>query len=489
MQSGANALYASSPETFISDCVWVYEPRNSNRGEPTRIPVVLFPRQREFIRWLHERFITKTSAPVEKSRDSGATWMAAAFSVWLWRYHPGSITGFGSRKEIYVDQAGDLNSIFEKVRSIIRNLPPYVKPKGLREKAHFNFCRVLNPENEAAIVGEAGDNIGRGGRTSMYLIDESAFVERPQLIEASLSATTDVRIDISTPRAGTLFSQWTTTSPHKFVFDVHDVPWHTPEWLRSKEDEMKAKGLGHLFQQEFLRDATAGIEGQLIPAEWVEASIDAAEKLGIKLTGTKVAALDVADGGNDRNALSMMHGIELVYCKSRGDLLADGAGNWAYFEALEIGCQELRYDSIGVGAGAAAALRDKRNVRSVGWSAAGKVVNPGAKFESSNRSNEDLFANAKAQAWWMLRQKFLNVYQWVREGKHGVDPDSIISLSSKIDEIRELKSELSQVTYKHNPAGKIIINKAPDGHASPNRADSVMIANAPVTRFEIIGSF
>ena len=30
------------------------------------LPCVLFQRQREFIEWLHERFTTKTSAPVEK---------------------------------------------------------------------------------------------------------------------------------------------------------------------------------------------------------------------------------------------------------------------------------------------------------------------------------------------------------------------------------------------------------------------------------------
>lgn len=488
MEAGANALYAASPETFVADCVWVYEPRNANRGEPTRLPAVPFPRQRDFIRWMHERFTSKTSAPVEKSRDSGATWMAAAFAVWLWRYHPGSTVGFGSRKEIYVDQAGDLNSIFEKVRSIIRNLPAYVKPKRLNEKTHFNFCRVLNPDNEAAIVGEAGDNIGRGGRTSIYFIDESAFVERPQLIEASLSATTDVRIDISTPRAGAIFSQWTSSSPHTFVFDVHDAPWHTKEWLAAKEADMKSKGLGHLYRQEFLRDATAGVAGQLIPSEWVDAAINAAEKMGITPSGERLAALDVADGGNDRSALAMRHGIELFYCKSRNDLLADGAGNWGYFESLEHSCPELRYDSIGVGAGAAAALRDKKKIKAIGWSAAGEVVNPTAKYEG-NRSNADMFANAKAQAWWGLRDRFLRTYQMVAEGKRGISPDDIISLRGDISEIRELKSELSQVVYKHNPSGKVLIDKAPEGMSSPNRADSVMIAFAPVKRFEIYGSF
>jgi hypothetical protein len=478
MLAGAKALYAKSLPAFVEDCCFVYEPRNASKGEPIRIPVVLFERQRQFLEWMVERFQTKTSAPVEKSRDSGATWMAACFAVWLWLFYPGSITGFGSRKEILVDRNGDMNSIFEKVRTIIRLLPVYLKPKKFSEQAHSNFMRLLNPENEAAIVGEAGDNIGRGGRTSVYIIDESAFLERPELVEASLSATTDVRIDISTPCAGTIFNTWTAVEPRKFIFDVRDVPWHTDEWLKAKEEESRSKGLHHIFRQEFLRDPTAGIAGQLIPSTWVEAAIDAHLKLGITPSGKKFAGLDVADGGRDRSALAMRHGILLHYCVSRADLLADGAGNWAYFEAMEKGCDLLRYDSIGVGAGAAAALRTKKVIKSEGWSAAAEVVTPNLKYEG-NRTHSDMFANAKSQAWWLLRDRFLKTYQAVVEGKRGIDPDIIISLSSDLTELRELKSELSQVTYKHNPSGKVLIDKAPDGQPSPNRADSVMIAFAP----------
>ena len=54
-------------------------------------------------------------------------------------------------------------------------------------------------------------------------------------------------------------------------------------------------------------------------------------------------------------------------------------------------------------------------------------------------------------------------------------------MSTSLEELRELKSELRQVTYEYNAVGKVVINKAPAGHASPNRADSVMIAFAPVS--------
>ena len=107
------------------------------------------------------------------------------------------------------------------------------------------------------------------------------------------------------------------------------------------------------------------------------------------------------------------------------------------------------------------------------------MVNRLHKYRGT-RANEDFFSNAKAQSWWLLRDRFFET--WKASNGEPYDADAIISLSPAIEELRELKSELSQVTYTYNQAGKVQVNKAPDGHASPNRADSVMIAFAPVNR-------
>lgn len=479
MLAGAKALYKESLPTFVSDCVWLAEPRNANRGEPVRIPSVLFPRQRDYLEWLVERFQSRTSAPVEKSRDSGATWMACAFAVWLWLFQEGATIGFGSRKEIYVDQRGVMDSIFEKARTIISYLPHYLKPPGLDPRAHFNHMRIANPDNGAAIIGEAGDNIGRGGRTSVYIIDEAAYLERPHLVEAALTATTDCRIDISTPCVGTVFNAAIATNPNKFIFDINDAPWHTEAWKAQKKKELEDKGLGHIYRQEYLRDSTAGIAGQLIKSDWIEAAVGAAERLGITLSGKKRAALDVADGGLDKNAVTLMYGIEVKRCTSRRDLFADAAGLWAYDEATRFEAEVLKYDSIGVGAGAAASLRNKTGIKNIeGWAASGEVHEPNRKYEG-NRTNADMFANAKAQGWWRLRDKFFATYRAITGQSHNFDPDALISLDPAIPELRQLKSELAQIVYKHNAAGKVIIDKTPDGLPSPNLADSVMICNAP----------
>jgi phage terminase large subunit len=479
---GALARYAESVTAFASDCAWLHEPRNANVGEPVLVPVVLFPRQAEFLEWLAERYRTRTSAPVEKSRDSGATWMACVFSVWLWLFHPGSIVGFGSRKEMLVDRQGDMQSIFEKVRTIVRRLPRYLLPAGFKPEVHSNYMRIINPAIDTSIIGEAGDQIGRGGRTSVYFVDEAAYLERPQLIEASLTATTDCRIDISSPLVGTLFHEWCATALNKFVFDVSDAPWHTPEWAARKKAELEAKGLGQIYRREYLRDATAGLSGQLIDSEWIEAAVGAAERMKLDLLqpgGKRIAALDVADGGSDANALAVRHGPRVTFLEKRHDLRADEAGAWAYAVGLEHKCDELRYDAIGVGAGAGAALRGKPGIKEItAWSGADRVVDGRHPWDGGDgRTNADMFVNANAQAWWHLRQRFIETYKAATGVAH--DSEMVIALDPELPELRQLKSELAQVLYGHNPNGKIQIVKTPAGYRSPNLADAVKMAFAP----------
>lgn len=496
-------VYRRDPVAFVEDfCVFV-EPRNANKGLPVKIPVVPFPKQIEIIRWLHERYRSRTSAPCEKSRDSGLTYIACAFSVWLWLFVPGAQIGWGSRKEMLVHRQGDPSSIFEKIRGIIDHLPAFMLPEGFNAKENLNYMKFVNPETGAAITGEAGNNIGRGGRTSITFIDESAFLENEEAVTASLSANTDVRIDISSVRAGTLFGDWCKASPHKLRIETTEIPWHTPEWLKEKRLELESKGMGHLYRQEFLLDATAGIAGQLINSEWIEAAIDAVKKLKMEPRGDIVAALDVADAGQDKSAVSIRWGVHLSDAKTLGhELRADQAARegWGFVMGFN-GCATLLFDSIGVGAGAAGAFRTIKENRvaeglppgpdCIGWAASSAVIDPDKEFVNG-RTNADMFANRAAQAWWHIRMRFEAVYRKIRSldpslsdderaalNADHISLDDIISLSSKIAELGQLKSELAQITYSHNSAGKIVIDKKPKGHKSPNLADAAMMAFSP----------
>ena len=97
------------------------------------------------------------------------------------------------------------------------------------------------------------------------------------------------------------------------------------------------------------------------------------------------------------------------------------------------------------------------------------------------RTNEDYFANYKAQGWWALARRFQLTYRAVVE-KLPVHNDDIISLDSKLPNLNALVLELSQPTYTQNNVGKLLIDKVPDGGRSPNLADAVMIVFAPAER-------
>ena len=63
-----------------------------------------------------------------------------------------------------------------------------------------------------------------------------------------------------------------------------------------------------------------------------------------------------------------------------------------------------------------------------------------------------------------------------------VDPDQIISIDPQLPELSQLLQQLTQPTYSLNTAGKVIVDKTPNGTPSPDRADAVMIAFQPSNR-------
>ena len=185
-------------------------------------------------------------------------------------------------------------------------------------------------------------------------------------------------------------------------------------------------------------------------------------------TGEKVAALDVADGGKDRWALCIRYGVD-VQCASRGAIVrADRRGSLGLrgSNAERLPTSPLRQHRgrrwrSGFAAGQA-------GHQGQGWNAAGAVVNRSRKYEGT-RSNEDMFANAKAQGWWTLRDRFLEAFKASRGEAY--DHDAIISLSPAIEELRELKSELGQVTYR---------TIRPAKSSSTKRLTATQVRTAPI---------
>jgi len=197
LAAGAIQYYKTNPIEFIEHWISTYDPRNAGTEKPTRMPFVLFDRQREMVTYLYQLIDAQEHGLIEKARDMGATWVSCAVSVHLFLFYDGASIGWGSRKSDLVDKLGDLDSIFEKMRMIFRGLPKLFLPEGFSEDSMRSYMKIINPANGSTITGESGDNIGRGGRSLIYFKDEAAHYERPEKIEAALADNTNIQIDIS----------------------------------------------------------------------------------------------------------------------------------------------------------------------------------------------------------------------------------------------------------------------------------------------------
>lgn len=478
------AYYAKAPWDFINDWGCTVDPRNVERGLPALVPFLLFPKQREWIEWTIERWRAQEPGITEKSRDCGVSWCAVGLGASMCLHHPGFSVGYGSRKEEYVDNSQAPKSLFWKARVFIENLPKPLRGGWVRKK-HSAHMRLVFPETEATMTGEAGDNIGRGDRQSMYFVDESAHLERPLLVDASLSATTNCRQDVSSVNGlGNSFEQKRHGGKIKvFIFDWRDDPRKDDVWYQKQVDELDPVVLA----QEVNRDYAASVEGVLIPSEWVRSAINAHLKLGIKPTGARTGSLDVADEGKDRNAFCGAHGIVVEQIEEWSGVGSDPYATleraFGYCDAGGYG--ELTYDADGIGAsvrGDARKINEPRTtkIRVVAFWGSGGVVNPEGQDEKG-RLNQDYFMNLKAQSWWALRRRFRLTHRLIKEletfGRtvSDYDPDELISISTDCGNYLKLVSELSQPTFTVNTVGKIVVDKAPEGTKSPNMADAVMM--------------
>ncbi|QIG96586.1 hypothetical protein [Bradyrhizobium sp. 6(2017)] len=511
---GAIEYYRTRPVEFIEDWCQTVDPRNAGTDKPTRLPLILFPHQRDFIEFLHECMKGETGGLVEKSRDMGATWLAVSFSVWLFLFVPGATVGWGSRKEALVDRIGDMSSIFEKIRFQLRSIPRQFWPVKFTED-NMSFMRIWAASGES-ITGESGDDIGRGGRTLIYFKDESAHYEHPESIEAALGDTTRVQIDISSVNGlGNVFHrkreagiEWFPGRPavkgktNVFVMDWRDHPEKTQTWHDEREAKAIEDGLLHIFRQEVDRDYAASVEGVVIPAEWVRTAIDAHVRLKF-VEGDNddvTAGLDVADGSGDRNALALRKNVVLRKIEewSARDTAVTTRRAITAVEGHER--VSVQYDCIGVGSGVKAEvnrLRDDEDtcmlLKDVGftpWNAGAAVLHPDrhvVPFDHKSPLNKDFYRNLKAQAWWELRRRFERTHRAIRklegnpeQANFTWEQDELISLPSSLPLLRTLQKELSQPTMDKDTRMRLVVDKQPVGTRSPNLADALVMCYWPV---------
>lgn len=488
--------YRTHPWDFVRDWGMTFEPRNVERGLVATIPFVPWPKQIEYLQWLYGMWRGGQRGLVEKSRDCGVTWLSVGFAVSMMLFEPGFTTGVGSRKEDLVDKIGDSKSIFEKIRFFLSYVPPEFMPEGWDWRTCSTFMRVTNPKTGGAIIGEAGNNIGRGGRCSVYLVDEAAFVEHQDAVDAALSQNTNCQIDISTVNgSGNAFyrkRQRLDGTDRLFIFDWRDDPRKGPAWY----DKQVATLDPVIVAQEIDRDYNAANDDAFIPAKWVAAAIDAHKVLGFTGSGIRATGFDPADTGDAKAAVARYGSVVTEADQiSSGDITQ--AIPWAFELADQHRSDVFRFDADGMGAPAmklALLAMSAGRMKVESYKGSDIVEDPEGKYGvkrgmdddqlSDLKTNGDTFLNYRAQTWTWVRDRFKATFDAVSRAKEGklvnADPDDLISISSECECLEQLRAEMSRPKRIFTTNGKIQVESKKEmrkrGVASPNLADALVIA-------------
>lgn len=219
----------------------------------------------------------------------------------------------------------------------------------------------------------------------------------------------------------------------------------------------------------------------VIKRSWLEAAVDAHIKLDMDLSGARTVGYDVADSGADKNACAAFSGAicsKIVEWKAPEDELVQSAKRaWALVEG-----GRLVYDSIGVGAQVGSTLKEQGVKKGFyKFNAGGAVINPDKEYAPKIK-NKDKFENLKAQAWQDVADRLRNTFNAVNKGIK-YPASELISISSDIDKLERLKTELATPRKRYSKRGLDMVETkdelAKRGIESPNLADAFIMGACP----------
>jgi len=208
------------------------------------------------------------------------------------------------------------------------------------------------------------------------------------------------------------------------------------------------------------------VENAIIPVDWFNAAIDAHVKLGFKPLGAKIVAHDPSDEGEDAKGLCLRHGSIILDVQEKTDGDSNDGIDWATEYAIDNNADLFVWDGDGLGASlrrdvsrALAGTKTEFQIYkgSEGVDDPDEIYQPDKTITRTDaRTNNQTFKNKRAQYHWKLRDRFKNTYLAVVKDEY-IDPDTMISISSDIACMAQLRSETCRIPRKKNDNGLIQI--------------------------------
>lgn len=282
--------------------------------------------------------------------------------------------------------------------------------------------------------------------------------------------------------------------------DIHliiKVNWRDNPWWNESQEKLRQWDYDNLDRAKYdwiwEGEFNDSVKDSIILAAWFDACIDAHEKLGFDPLGAKVVSHDPSDLGPDDKGLCLRHGSVILEAMSEAHGDVNEGCDWATGFAAENNADWFTWDGDGMGVSLRRQIQkafDGTKTEIEMFRGSSSPENPDAVYQEpgrvlpddeKRRTNRETFLNLRSQRYWMLRDRVYQTYLAVTKSQY-IDPDQMISFSSKIKDLQKLRSELCRIPRKPNSRGLIQImtkpemKRLPEKIESPNIADAVMMS-------------
>ncbi len=278
---------------------------------------------------------------------------------------------------------------------------------------------------------------------------------------------------------------------HKENSKVRKINYNENPFLsQTMIDEIESFKDDEDFAHVYLGEPKDDSNNSIIKLKWLLECVDAFEKLGISKREVNRVGFDVADSGDDTNAIAVLEKGEIVSLEewNAGEDELDVSTKKAVRETLKLHRGVLIYDSIGVGAGVGAIIKNlnKKPFRHYKFVASNSPDNPTSKYAylgtATELTNREAFENLKAQQWQLFADRAKATYNAIVKGDK-ISKSDVISFSSKIPKrlLDKAFQELSTPMRENAEDRKMKVESKKSlkkrGIDSPNLADAIIMAN------------
>ena len=241
---------------------------------------------------------------------------------------------------------------------------------------------------------------------------------------------------------------------------------------RLRDKAQNPKRYGHIWEGDF---DDASEKRKVLPYGLLRLCIDAWPRRPVR-GAFSTAGLDVADTGDDQNALCLRAGPELYFMQLwRGSdtfTTSDSARKAAKI-CNKYGVGRFMYDAGGVGAGIRGPIREgSPNFAVVGCQFGGAVQAEDVPYIAGRKpkTQKQYFANWASQAGWALRMR-ADMTQRLMNGED-VPLERCLFINPDLPDLEDVLNEMAQPEWDAD--GKLKINKQPraPGEPKPDSPDS-----------------